>query len=153
MPLAPPCLPPTRFWSDSKLPTWEDAKRLLISASSSQLVLALRSFNPNAITPAMLRKLRPLSERCDPERVRKCSNAAASIAHWVRAVCSYGADQERLLSNYAIFSPRLNSVPYSRLGRFQPWDSAASGPKEIGFCWRTGISERDFTPAEAIEIS
>ena len=141
------CLVALGFYADSKIPTWADVIKLLSSAPSSQIAAALRGFEPKGITPAMVRKLKPLAERSNPEKARCGAQCAGSIASWVQAVYAYGAHQEQLLSNYATLSPRLAAVPYSKLSRYQPWDSA-NGPKEIGFCWKTGISERDFSPVE-----
>lgn len=108
------CLVALGFWADSKLPTWADAMKLLRSAPASQIAAALRRFNPKVITPAMLHKLKPLVEGCNLEKVSSCSKAASSIAMWVQAVYAYGAHQQQLLSNYAVHSPGLASVPYSK---------------------------------------
>ena len=114
--------------------TWEGAVIYLRSASAENIASRLRGYDLNTVTPAMTRKLKPVMEKPRSAGI-SISKAAAALSAWVGAVYAFGAYNEALLTNYALFSPRLANVPYSKLTRYQ------SSKCEIGFCWRTGLSE------------
>ena len=130
--------------------SWVAALHYLRSASSASLAAKLRSYEPSTLTPNMLRKLKPLAEQCPPESVNPASRSGVAISSWVAAVYAYGAHYEERLSNYAVLAPHLAQLPYSKLSsKYMP----ASGYKELGFCWRTGVSESDHPAAESVELA
>lgn len=111
----------------------KDCAAAALPVAMSVAALQKRRMPFSATSPLTPSSLRPVCRR----------------RRWVHAVYAYGAHHEALLSNYALMSPELATMPYSKLTRYQPWSFESKGPREIGFCWKTGYSER----ASAIELA
>ena len=92
-------------------PGWKDSVKFLSSAASVGISGKLTEFNPRAMTPAMLRRMKPFVATFSVEQVRRSSLAASCVAAWVHAVYDFGLAQEKNMSNYAFFRNALRCDP------------------------------------------